>query len=269
MIKTTLTDKKTITFKKVFIAVAPFLSIVLLGFVWFSASNVNSELVPTPMMAFERLLQLFTKPINKLNLFGHIWASLRRVLIALFLSLSIGIPFGVMIGWNRKLNAIFGTIFELLRPIPPIAWLPLIIMWFGIDELPKIIIVFIGTVMPVVINTYTGIKLVQPLHLDVGKMFNANERQLLLEIAVPSAMPAIFAGIRNATSAGWMVVLAAEMIGAQAGVGFLITRGMDSFDVPLIMVSMLVIGIVGAILSVITDYIERWACPWNKKLELD
>jgi len=265
----TLTDKKPITAKTIFIMVAPFLSIGLLLFIWLLASNVNTELVPTPLMVFDRLLLIFKKPIGNMNIFGHIWASIKRVFIALFLSFSIGIPFGVMIGWNKTLNAIFGTLFELIRSIPPLAWLPIVIMWFGIEELPKVIIVFIGTFMCVVINTSTGIKLVQPLFLDVGRMFNANNRQLLLEVAVPSAMPAIFAGIRNATSGGWMVVLAAEMIGASAGMGFLIIRGMEFFDVPLIMMSMVVIGIIGAILSVITDYIERWACPWNKKLELD
>jgi NitT/TauT family transport system permease protein/sulfonate transport system permease protein len=238
VMKTVYTDKKTITAKSIFTAVAPFASIGILLVIWLSASNVNSELVPTPLMAFDRFLLLFTKPISNMTLFGHIWASLRRVFLALLISFALGIPFGVMIGWNKTLNAIFGTLFELIRPIPPIAWLPIVIMWFGIDELPKVIIVFIGTFMPVVINSYTGIKMVQSLHLDVARMFNANEKQLLLEVAVPAAMPAIFAGIRNATSGGWMVVLAAEMIGAKAGMGFLITRGMEFFDVPLIMVGM-------------------------------
>jgi NitT/TauT family transport system permease protein/sulfonate transport system permease protein len=142
-------------------------------------------------------------------------------------------------------------------------------MWFGIGELPKIVIVFIGAFMPIVINTYTGIKLVVPLHLEVGKMFNASNRQLLFEVAIPSALPAIFAGIRNATSGGWMSVLAAEMIASKVGLGFLVSRGMDYYDVPLILVGMLTIGIVGALLAVITELIERLVCPWNKKLGQD
>ncbi len=105
-----------------------------------------------------------------------------------------------------------GTLFELLRPIPPLAWLPIIIMAFGIGELPKILIVFIGAFMPIVINSYTGIRLVDPLLLDVARSFNADERQLLSIVAIPSSLPAIFAGIRNATSGAWMTVLAGEMI---------------------------------------------------------
>lgn len=261
--------KKHSTLRNIFLMAAPACSLALLAAVWISASSVNSELVPTPLMVWERFIRTFEKPISGQLIFGHIFASLKRVVIALFFSLGLGVPFGIMIGWNKTLNAIFGTLFEMIRPIPPIAWLPLVVMWFGIGEFPKVLIVFIGTVMPIVVNTATGIRMIEPLNLNVGRMFNANERQLLLEIALPSALPTIFAGIRTATSVGLMVVLAAEMIGARAGLGFLITRGMDSFDVPLILVGMLVIAIVGALISVLTDYLERWICPWNRKLVSD
>ena len=140
-------------------------------------------------------------------------------------------------------------------------------MWYGIGEFPKVLIVFIGALMPIVINTYTGIKMVDSAILDMGRVFNATNRQLLFEIALPSAVPVIFAGIKTALGVGWMVVLAAEMIGAKAGVGFLITRGMEYFDVALIIVGMLSIGIIGALLSVVTDYIERLVVPWNQKLD--
>lgn len=262
-------DRKRITFMTVFNIVAPFLSLLVLVIIWMSASNVNSELVTPPIAVWDRLIMIFEKPIGGLNLFGHIWASLRRVLIALIFSCTLGIIFGIMIGWNKTAKAIFGTLFEIYRPIPPIAWLPIVVMWFGIGEFPKILIVFIGTFTPVVINTYTGIKMVDKLHIDVGRIFNATDKQILTQIALPAALPAIFAGVRNATSGGWMVVLAAEMIGAKAGLGFLITRGMEFYDVALIMLGMLTIGVVGALLAIITNYIEGWVCPWNKKLGSD
>lgn len=262
-------SKKNLSCKHIFLTVAPVLSILFLVFIWLSASSVNSELVPTPGMVWVRFIQTFQNPISDQLIFGHIFASLKRIFIALFFALALGIPFGIMIGWNKSLNAIFGTLFELIRPIPPIAWLPLIIMWFGIGEFPKVVIVFIGTFTPIVVNTATGIRLIEPINLSVGRMFNASERQLLLEIAIPSALPAIFAAFRTSTSVGLMVVLAAEMIGARAGLGFLVTRGMESFDVPLILVGMLVIAIVGTVISILTDLTERWICPWNRKLELD
>ena len=257
------------TLKNILSTVAPALSLVLLMYIWVGASSVNSELVPSPPMVWSRFMQTFARPISGRLIFGHILASLQRIGVALLFSTTLGIAFGTMIGWNKTLNAIFGTLFELLRPIPPIAWMPLVVMWFGIGEFPKVLLVFIGTYTPIVVNTATGIRLIDPLNLDVGRMFNANGRQLLLEIALPSALPAIFAGFRTATSGALMVVLAAEMIGARAGLGFLITRGMESFDVPLILVGMLVIAFVGTCISLFTDLLEKVVCPWNRKLQLD
>lgn len=234
-----------------------FLIIVLIG-VWIFASSRNSVLVPSPAAVIQRFIKTFTHPINNQLIWGHIWASLQRVLLALLISCGIGIPFGILIGWNKTFNAVFGTLFEILRPIPPIAWMPLIIMLLGIGEIPKVVIVFIGTFTPIVLNTATSIRLVDSLYLDVGRMFNASERQLLFNIALPASLTSIFAGFRTATSGGLMVVMAAEMIGAKAGLGFLIQRGLDAFDIPLIMVGMIVIGLVGTVLAVITDFLERW-----------
>lgn len=262
-------SKIAISLGHILYTIAPALSLIILFLFWTKMSSGNPDLIPSPIMIVKRFIRTFEKPINGYLIFGHIWASLKRVCIALIFSLGIGIPFGIMIGWSRMFNAVFGTLFELIRPIPPIAWLPLVIMWFGIGEFPKVVIVFIGTFTPIVVNTSTGIRLVEPLYLDVGRMFNANQRKLLTEIALPSALPSIFAGFRTATSGGLMVVLAAEMIGAKAGLGFLITRGQDSFDVPLIMVGMIVIALVGTAISLLTDYFERRVCPWLKNLESD
>ena len=196
---------------------------------------------------------------------GHILVSLRRVLIALLFSWVIGISFGVLIGWNKKMNAFFGSIFEVLRPIPPLAWIPLITICFGVSELSKVLIVFIGAVMAVVINTRAGLQTVDPLYLDVGVAFNANKRQMLMEIAIPAAMPVIFAGVRTSTSVAWTVVLAAEMIGSSSGVGFLVVRGMNGDDLALVLVAMITIGVIGALLAVVTSFIERLVCPWMVK----
>lgn len=252
--------KQKSLFSKIIYTILPSVSVVLLVLLWVLASKANSVLVPTPLEVLQRFIKTFRVPISGLYIWGHIWASLRRVLIALAFSCGIGIPFGILMGWNKTFDATFGTLFELIRPIPPIAWLPLVIMLMGIDEIPKIVIVFIGTFTPIVLNTATSIKLVDPLYLNVGRMFNANESKLLFKIALPSSFPAIFAGFRTATSGGLMVVMAAEMIGAKAGLGFLIQRGMDAFDVPLIMVGMVVIGLVGVALAVATDYLEKWVC---------
>ncbi|MCL2001716.1 MAG: ABC transporter permease [Planctomycetes bacterium] len=251
--------------RRIIYAILPFVSLLLLLLGWLYLAASYPNLFPTPRATWERLLRLFARPISRMNLFGHIWASLRRVLSALALAWILGNAFGILIGWNRKAKALFGGVFEMLRPIPPLAWIPLITMWMGIGEAPKIILVLLGCFAPVAINAYTGIRLVDPLHLDVGRMFNASNWRLLREIAVPAALPAIFAGIRTSTSSGWMTVLAAEMMGARSGLGFLIIRGMEADDMALIMVGMITIGVIGAMLAVAVTFAERKICPWRAR----
>ncbi len=246
-------------------SVLPVISICLMIVLWFVASSAEGSSFPSPVDVVQRYIKFLHKPIKNLSLMGHIWASLKRMFIALGLAWLLGISFGVLIGWNKKANALFGPVFTAIRSVPPLAWVPLMTMWFGTGEFPKILIVFIGALMPVVVNTQAGIANVNRMYLDVGTIFNANRRQMLMEIAVPSALDAIFAGIRTSTSAGWMVMLAAEMLGGKSGVGFLITRGMEAGDYSLCLLSMICIGLVGALLAVITQIMERIVCPWTVK----
>lgn len=254
--------------KKAIYVVAPFLGIGMMLVLWFSASNINPQAFPTPLSVLAQLWNLMFQPLSGHTLLGHVAVSLKRVCIAMCLAMLVGIPLGILIGWSRTVRATLGTLFECIRPIPVLAWIPLMIMWFGIGEEAKIIMIFIGALMPIVVNAYTGIKLVPPLYLDVGRMFNASsQRQLLLKIVLPAALPTIFAGIRNATSMSLMVVLAAEMLAAKSGLGFMINRGMEAYNMKLVMSGMVAIGVTGALLSVFTNMIERSICPWNSHVK--
>ncbi len=252
-------------FLSILYTILPALSVVCLFILWYSVSNQRPDLIPTPADTWERFLLTFEKPIMRLSFFEHILASLRRVITALMFSWVFGILIGTVIGWTKTGRALVGSVFNMLRPIPPLAWIPLITIWFGIGEAPKVLIVIIGSIVPVIVNTQSGMERVEQLYLDVGRVFHANNRQLLFEIALPSALTTIMAGIKTSTSTGWMVVLAAEMLGAKSGVGFLITRGMDSGDTALVLVAMIAIGVVGALLAVLISLIERMVCPWLRK----
>lgn len=243
--------------------ILPVVSVILLILLWMSTSGTSD--FPSPAQVWERMIKLFEKPIKGLNIFGHAWASLERIFLALLFNWTFGIAFGILIGWNKKCKAFFTPMFDAFRAVPPLAWIPLITLWCGIGEFPKILIVIFGSLASIVVNTQAGMSNVEQLYLDVGKVFNANSKQMLFQIAIPSALDAIFAGIRTSTSAAWMVVLAAEMLGSNSGVGFLITRGMESIDMPLVLLSMIAIGIVGALLAIITQYAERLVCPWTRK----
>lgn len=242
----------------------PFLSIILLLIGWIYLASTMPDLFPSPAATWGRFVEMLQKPVARVPLYLHILRSLRRVVIALLFACVLGVAFGVMIGWNRTFRSTLGSLFEIIRPIPPIAWIPLITIWFGIGEFPKVLIIFIGTFAIVVTNTYTGVAMVDPLNLSVGKVFHASQLQLLTDFVIPAALPAIFSGIRMSIGVGWAIVLAAEMVGATSGVGFLIFRGNELRDMPLIFVCMFIIGIIGALLSVVASKVERRLCPWNE-----
>ncbi|MFV0353405.1 MAG: ABC transporter permease [Oscillospiraceae bacterium] len=241
----------------------PVLAVALVVVAWVLFSANNPRLMPGPMAVFDRLIRVFEKPIAKTSLFGHAWASLQRVLTALLMAWIIGITLGILIGWNRACKAIIGSLFELIRPIPPIAWIPIVIMWFGIGEFPKVLLVFIGTFVPLVINTAAGISMVDKINVDVGKVFGGSNFQILRQIVIPTALPSIFAGIRTSVSSGWTTVLAAEMIAAQKGLGALVTRGWQGGDMALVLVAVITIAIIGSLLAVLLNVLEKVVCPWK------
>lgn len=222
-------------------------SILCLISLWLVLSSSRPDFFPTPQMTWERFIELIEYPVSKVSILGHIWASLRRVVIAFCYAVVLGISLGIAMGWNKKIRAAVEPIFESLRPIPPIAWIPLVILWFGVGEFPKILLVFIGSFIPIVLNTMTGVALVDPMYLSVSRVFKANTLQTMIHVVLPASIPAIFAGMKASLSSGWMVVVAAEMIASKSGVGFLITRGSESYDVALILCGMILIGIVGAL----------------------
>lgn len=241
------------------------LSIGILFVAWMHFSRTDPRTFPPPAAAWQRLLRLIEKPIMRIGIFGHIGVSLRRVMMALGAATICGISFGLVTGWVPRVKAAFNPLFVALRPIPPIAWIPLIILWFGIDEFPKVLLVFIGAFFPIAQNTMAGVEMVDDMYLKVGKIYKANTWDMLRHIVFPASMPAIMAGIKISLSSGWMVVVAAEMLASKSGLGFLIIRGQESFDIALVLVGMVLIGLIGAILSMLFGLIERWICPWLTK----
>lgn len=251
--------------KNILLTLIPVFSICILLLLWSLISHANPTALPTFESIGDRFVKLLERPIKSLSLAGHIWASLKRVFTALIISWILGISFGFLIGWNKTVRALIGSIFNLLRPIPPIAWIPLIIMWCGVSEIGKIIIVFIGSFTPVVINTSAGVMSMDPIYYDVGRIFHGSQRQILLDVVLPTALPSILAGMKISVSSGWTVVLAAEMLGAVSGIGFLVQRAWGSGDMPLVFICIICIGVIGALLAIALNLLERWLCPWIRK----
>lgn len=238
------------------------LSLMLFFGGWYMLTNSPTSIIPTPVDVVVRFVEVIKSPIAKVPLWQHILVSLKRVFTAYFAAAILGVLLGVLMGWFKTVRKILYPLYNLLRPIPPIAWIPLIILAFGIGEVPKMLIVFIGAFTPIVFNTYSAVAMVDPLVLNAGIALGASESQLLFQVALPDCIPSIIAGLKTAMSIAWMCVVAAEMIVAKAGVGFLINRGMENSDTALVMVSMVVIAAVSATITFILNKLEEVLCPW-------
>lgn len=256
--KKSVTEKTEKTIYAI-VAIATF----FLAWSFITTFTAAKETTPGPLQVLKLLVASITTPIGRYTLYGHLYFSLRRVVIGYSVATVLGIIVGIAMGTSRYAEAIIKPIFEMLRPIPPIAWIPLIILWFGVGELPKYAIIFIGSFTNVTLNAYTGAQRVDPTLIGCARMLGTSDRDIFLRVILPSCMPQIFAGMQVALSTAWMAVLAAEMVGAQEGCGWIILRGSDTTNIPLVLVGMVVIGLVGLFLATVMRAVERKVCSWN------
>lgn len=232
---------------------------------WFITTFTEARnTTPGPWSVFELLVKSFTVPVGKFTIVGHLLISLQRVAVGFGVATIMGVILGIAMGTSDWACAIFKPIFELLRPIPPIAWIPLVILFFGIGELPKYVITGIGAFTNVTLNAYTAAQNIDEELIGAARMLGTNERGIFFRIILPSCTPQIFAGMQVALSTSWMAVLAAEMVGAQEGCGWMILRGNDTLNITLVMVGMIVVGIVGLLLATLMRAVEGRLCAWNK-----
>ena len=243
------------------LAIACFLS------VWFFATREGTtlgKLMPNPAEVASRLMEATYEKIGPMTIWGHMWNSMRRVLVGFCIASVSGILLGLAMGWNRTCEAIFRPIFELLRPIPPLAWISLAIVWFGLGEGGKYFIIFVSGFSNVTINVYTGAKAVDPELIGAAKMLGCSNRRIFTSIVLPSSVPYIFTGLQIAISSRWAAVVAAEMVRSTNGIGWLITAGQSIGDMGQVMVGIIVIGVVGFLLATIMRGVESKLCAWSR-----
>lgn len=233
--------------------------------VWYLAASYTkvSLFFPTPQKVFYRFMESLTVPIGRYTLLMHVLYSLKRVFIGFGLSSVTGVILGVAMGYSKTVNAVVRPIFNIIRPIPGLAWIPLAILWFGIGETTKYFIIFMGGFANIVLNSYDGTNKVNPTLVGAAKLLGANKLQIFTNIILPSATPYIFAGLQVSLSTSWMAVLAAEMISSYEGAGWIINMGMNTGDTVLILVGMISIAIIGFALANIMRVLERRLCSWT------
>lgn len=186
-----------------------------------------------------------------------IFASLKIALIGLTLAITIGVPLGWTMGWYDKVNAFVRPVFEIIRPIPPISWIPLTIAWLGIGIGAKAFIIFFSAFIPCVINAYTGIQQTSPVLINVAKTCGASNFTIFYKVGIPSSLAVTFAGIRVALGNSWSTLVAAEMLAANVGLGYMIQMGRMFARPDIIILGMLVIGAFGALLAGLLGFAEK------------
>ena len=224
-----------------------------------SAGLTNTFLLPSPAM----LVSAFWGELKSGALVHDTLASLQRVMIGFLLASFVGIALGVALGWSRVLAEFIKPLIEGLRPIPPIAWTPIAILWFGIGDTPGYFLVFIGAVFPVFINTFAAVRNIDRNQINAALCLGASQRLLAADVLLPAALPVIFPGLRIALGVGWMCVVAAELIAAQSGLGYAIQNNRVLMQTQNVVVGMITIGMLGFAMNAIMGWIERRLMPWK------
>ena len=243
-------------------------SITVFFLIWdfLAAHKILGNSLARPLDVLQQIIYLSTHRLAGLTLWGHIWASLSRVLIGWSIASALAIPLGLFMALNDTVRAVVKPLFDLIKPMPPIAWISIAILWLGIGEVSKIFIIMIGTFVPCLLNAYNGVRLVDPQLYDVIRSLGGNRRDEIFQICFPASLPAIFAGLQISLSLAWMCVLAAELVSARSGLGFLIISGMNSSKPAVILAGMVVIAFIAWLTSLLMSYLEKVICPWKRDI---
>lgn len=223
------------------------------------------KLMPGPLEVAEMFARYTVEPVGQHTVFVHALVSLRRVAIGYAISSVVGVACGLAMGYSKMANAIISPIFNIFRPIPGVAWIPMAILWFGIGETAKIFIIFMGGFAHVTVNSMAGARRVNPELVGAAELLGASKGQVFRKIVLPSSVPYIFAGLQVSLSGSWMAVLAAEMVSSLDGSGWIIVTGMNSGNTTQILVGMISIAIIGLILASVMRRLERKVCSWNER----
>lgn len=243
-------------------------SLVFFFFIWdfVAATRILGSSLARPHEVLIQLGQMMVDPLAGKSLLGHIWASTQRILIGFVIASLVAVPLGLMMALNPYINAVVKPVFDLLKPMPPIAWISISILWFGIGEASKVFIIIIGTFVPCLLNSYNGVRLIEPELYDVVRMLGGNRRQEIIQVCFPASFPAIFAGLQISLSIAWTCVLAAELVSARSGLGFVIILGMNLSRPALIVGGMVVIAVVAWATTLLVTLLEKFVCPWKREI---
>jgi nitrate/nitrite transport system permease protein len=234
--------------------VPPVMGMALLVAIWQLIALGSKGSFPTPLETGAQAVEIFSKPFysngpNDQGIGWNIWSSLKRVAVGFGLAALVGIPLGFMIGRFTFLNRMFGPLISLLRPVSPLAWLPIGLLVFKGAHPAAIWTIFICSIWPMIINTAVGVQRVPQDYMNVARVLNLSEWKIITKILFPAVLPYMLTGVRLAVGTAWLVIVAAEMLTGGVGIGFWVWDEWNNLNVKNIIIAIFVIGIVGLVLE--------------------
>ena len=250
--------------RPVWVGVATF---AVLFAAWYSLTSLTHTIspgrFPSPAESWDALRQITLVGYADARLHGHVLHSVKLVLMGFVAAVAVGVPLGLAMGWSRSFEAIANPAFLLLRPIPPLAWIPLAIVWLGLGDAAKVLIIWFAAFVPAVINSYSGVRAIEPHLIEAARMLGVPSRMLVREVLIPGALPMIFTGLRLSMQACWTTLVAGELIGAIAGLGHVLYQASLDLFPAMIVVGMAAVAATGAAMTALLGWIERRAMPWR------
>jgi NitT/TauT family transport system permease protein len=227
---------------------------LLLAAWWATVVSTQSVIFPTPWQVVSGTIEL----IRDGTLWEHIGASLLRVGVGFGLAVLIAVPLGLWMGWVRGAYDTLNPLFQILRPISPIAWIPIAILWFGVGNASPIYLIFISSVFPMIVQTVTGVHTIERRYLRAAENFGVSGYTLFTQVVIPATLPQIIVGMRIGLGVAWLVVVAAEMIALRSGLGYLIIDSRNAGNrYDLVIAGMIIIGLIGLLLDGLMRLLEN------------
>ncbi len=242
--------------------------LVLLVLLWAAAIALAGQtLLPSPWKVGAAIAELAQKGF----LVKHVVASLFRVTWGYLLAVAVGVPLGIFLGWRRRAEMAVAPLIELLRPISPLAWIPIAILWFGVGDLAAIFIIFLASLLPLTLTAMNAVGSVTATHWNAGRNFGLSPAELARKVLAPAILPQLIVGLRLTLGIAWLVVVAAEMIAVNSGLGFLIIDARNAGNrYDLVVAGMVLIGLIGLGLDFAMRRLERLpAASWNYEIEAE
>ena len=213
----------------------------------------------------DRFVSLVTEGYRNISLWEHVWTSVKRVLTGVFFGALLGIPLGFAMGLNSVIRGLFDPIVEFIRPIPPLALIPLVILWLGIGEVAKTFLLFLAALFIMVIAARAGVSAVKISKVHAAYSLGASKGQVLRHVILPNALPEIFTGLRTAMGVCWGTLVAAELVAADQGVGSMMMIAKNFLQTDVVVIGIIIIGAIGFAIEIVMRSIEAWLIPWRGK----